>query len=74
MSSTGQRLRPRSRLQRKEDAKSAAAAAKRPVGRPPKPRPDVTRCVLVNGGMQMEVEMGVCGLWRKPHGCMKADA
>jgi hypothetical protein len=50
--------RRQARLQRQEDAKSAAAAAKRPVGG------DVTQCVMVNGGMQIEVEMGVCVLWR----------
>jgi hypothetical protein len=50
-------------------AASAAAAAKRPVGG------DVTQCVLVNGGMQIEVEMGVGGLCgRKLRGWMKADA
>jgi hypothetical protein len=43
--------RRQARLQREEAAKSAADAAKRPVGRPPKPRPDATRCVLVNGGL-----------------------
>jgi hypothetical protein len=33
--------RRQARLQREEPAKSAAAAAKLPVGSPPKPRPDV---------------------------------
>jgi hypothetical protein len=33
--------RRQARLQREEAAKSAADAAKRPVGGPPKPRPDV---------------------------------
>jgi hypothetical protein len=44
-----------------EDARFSAAAAKRPVGRPPvaaaRPR-DVTRCVMENGGMQIEVGDG----------------
>ena len=44
-----------------EDAKSAAAVAKQPVGKPPvaaaRPR-DVTRCVLENGGVQIEVGDG----------------
>ncbi len=43
------------------DAKSAAAVAKQPVGKPPvaaaRPR-DVTRCVLENGGVQIEVGDG----------------
>jgi hypothetical protein len=34
--------RRQARLQREEAAKSAVDAAKRPVGRPPKPRPDVS--------------------------------
>ncbi len=57
--------RRQARLQHEEAAKSAAAAAKRPVGGPPS-----------HGLMSPNAEeLGACGFCgRKPHGWMKADA